>query len=167
MPWVAAITTVSLALTDETFATNVTLVLPPATVTEGGTVTAALLLDRLTDSPFDGAATFVETVHVSVPAPVIFDLEQLSWLRIAVLVAPLPRNFTVAAGPEEELVMMLNWPVKSVLSFGLKLIFRLRLLPAARLNGTVLWSSTLNAVLEKDNWETSTGVNPVFETERA
>jgi hypothetical protein len=50
---------------------NVALVAPDATVTDAGTVTAVLLLARLTTNPPLGAAVFNVTVQLSVPAPVI------------------------------------------------------------------------------------------------
>jgi hypothetical protein len=59
---------------------------PVATVTEAGTVTAELLLARLTVNPPLGAAALSPTVHVSVPAPVIVPLAQLNEDRVAVLV---------------------------------------------------------------------------------
>ena len=55
---------------------------PEATVTDGGTVTAVLLLDRLTAWPPLGAAAFSVTVQLSVPAPVIDPLVQLSPLTL-------------------------------------------------------------------------------------
>ena len=57
---------------------------PAATVTVAGTVTAELLLARLTVNPPLGAAALSPTVQVSVPAPVIVPLAQLSEDRVAV-----------------------------------------------------------------------------------
>jgi hypothetical protein len=67
----------------------VTLVAPAGTVTDDGTVTAELLLERLTAAPFFGAAMSVVTVQVSVPAPVIEPLAQLR-LESEAELAPLP-----------------------------------------------------------------------------
>ena len=65
-------------LTAETVAVKLALVAPAATVTDAGTVTALLLLDRLTAWPPVPAAAFSVTVQASVPAPVIDPLVQLS-----------------------------------------------------------------------------------------
>jgi hypothetical protein len=70
--------TVCAVLTDETVAVNVALLAPAATVTVAGTVTAELLLARRTANPLLAAALFNFTVQVSVPAPVIDPLAQLS-----------------------------------------------------------------------------------------
>lgn len=59
-----------------------------------GTVTADVLLERLTTTPFFGAATSVVTVQVSVPAPVTEVLAQLRPESEAVF-APLPCRLTV------------------------------------------------------------------------
>lgn len=56
---------------------------PAATVTEAGTVTAALLLERLTMSPPAGAAVVNVTVQVSVPAVANELVEHESALRAA------------------------------------------------------------------------------------
>jgi hypothetical protein len=54
----------------ETVALKLALVAPSATVTEAGTVTAALLLARLTVVPPLGAAAVSDTEHGTVPGPV-------------------------------------------------------------------------------------------------
>ena len=61
-------------------AVKLALVAPEATVTDDGTVTAALLLERLTDWPLLPAAALSVTVQLSVPAPVIDALAQVSAL---------------------------------------------------------------------------------------
>jgi hypothetical protein len=48
-------------------AVNVAVALPAPTVTEGGTVNAGALLDRLTVAPPAGAAVFKEAVQVADP----------------------------------------------------------------------------------------------------
>ena len=72
-------------LTAETAALNPALVAFAGTLTEAGSVTALLLLARVTLSPPLGAAALRETVQVSVPAVVIEDVVQLSALSAAVL----------------------------------------------------------------------------------
>jgi hypothetical protein len=61
---------VCVVVTDETVAEKLALLAPAATVTDEGTVTAELLLDRLTANPPLAAAVFRVTVQVSVPEPV-------------------------------------------------------------------------------------------------
>ena len=73
-------------LTDETVAVKLAVVEPAATVTEAGTVTAELLLARLTAKPPVGAAALSATVQVSVPAPVIDPLAQLNEDRFVAFV---------------------------------------------------------------------------------
>ncbi|HEY2470614.1 MAG TPA: hypothetical protein VGI45_22660 [Terracidiphilus sp.] len=94
--------------TAETFAENVALVAPAGTVTEAGTVSAEVLLERLTSSPLVGAALFVVTVQVSVPDPLTLVLAQLNPLRAADPVDPLPCNLTVVPGVAEAPVMTLS-----------------------------------------------------------
>ena len=65
-------------------AVKLALVAPAATVTVAGTVTAELLLARLTVNPPLGAAALSATVQLSVPAPVIVPLAQLNEERAAV-----------------------------------------------------------------------------------
>ena len=71
-------------------AVKLALVAPEATVTDDGTVTDALLLVRLTAWPPLGAAAVSVAVQLSVPAPVIDPLVQLSSLSCCcgALVAP-------------------------------------------------------------------------------
>jgi hypothetical protein len=57
------------------------------TITVAGTVTAALLLDRLTTRPPLGAAVFSVTVQASVPAPVMDPMLQVKALNAAAAVA--------------------------------------------------------------------------------
>jgi hypothetical protein len=90
---------------DETVAVNVALVAPAATVTVDGTVTAELLLVRLTLTPPLAAAAFSVTVHESVPAPVIDDLEQFRALNTG---TPVPLKLTVEVLPLEELLEIVN-----------------------------------------------------------
>jgi len=70
LPALAVSVAVCVVLTAETVAENAALAAPAATVTVAGTVTAELLLAKLTANPPLGAAPFSETVHASVPEPV-------------------------------------------------------------------------------------------------
>ena len=77
-------TTVCAAVTAETAAENGALVAPDATVTEAGTAIELLLLARFTTSPVEGAAAVRVTVQLSVPAPIMEELEQFTADRAAV-----------------------------------------------------------------------------------
>jgi hypothetical protein len=68
-PAVAVSVTVCAVVTADADAVNGALVAPAATVTDAGTVTALLLLDKFTVSALTAAAASV-TVHASVSAPV-------------------------------------------------------------------------------------------------
>jgi hypothetical protein len=81
---------------------------PAATVTEAGTVTAELLLARLTAKPPLAAAGFRVTVQLSVPAPVIDPLVQLSPLNIG---TPVPLRLIKVEVPLDELLVNVSWPV--------------------------------------------------------
>jgi hypothetical protein len=85
LPALAVRVAVCAVLTDETVAANLALLAPAATVTEAGTVTALLLLERLTLNPPLGAAALNATVQESVPAPAIDPLAQLNADRLAVV----------------------------------------------------------------------------------
>ena len=65
-------------VTAETVAVNPALVAPAGTVTDPGTVTALLLLERLTVRPPVPAAADRLTVQASLPAPVNELLAQLT-----------------------------------------------------------------------------------------
>src|SRR6202044_895777 len=70
--------TVAPELTDDTVAAKLALVAPDVTVTVAGTVTAALLLARLTANPPLDAAAFKLTVQLSVPVASIELFAQLN-----------------------------------------------------------------------------------------
>ncbi len=70
LPAEALTMAVCAVLTADTVAVNPALVAPAGTLTDAGTLTALLLLLRLTVSPLYGAAPVSTTVHASVPAPV-------------------------------------------------------------------------------------------------
>lgn len=103
----ADIVTACAAATEDTFAVKPTLVALAGTVTEFGTVTAELLLERLTVSPPPGAAAVSVTVHVSVPDPVMAPLVQdraFSAAADPLPVAPVPfRAITDLEAGEEPL----------------------------------------------------------------
>jgi len=72
---------------------NPALIALPGTVTLLGTVTAELLLDRLTLTPPPGAEPVSVTVHVSVPDPVMAPLLQDSVFTVGAPVLSEPRFF--------------------------------------------------------------------------
>jgi len=76
LPVAAVIVAVCAVLTADTVAENAALVAAAATVTDVGTTTALLLLERPTLKPPVGADPVSVTVHASVPAPVIDELLQ-------------------------------------------------------------------------------------------
>jgi hypothetical protein len=95
-------------LTPDTVAVKLAVADPAATVTEAGTVTAELLLARVTANPPLAAATFRVTVQLSVPAPVIDPLVQLSPLNTG---TPMPLRLITVDGPLEELLVRVNEPL--------------------------------------------------------
>jgi hypothetical protein len=83
-------------LTEATFAVNAAVVAPAGTVTEAGTVTAVLLLARLTLVPPASAELDKLTVHESASDPVMEELLQDTALTVGATPAPL--ILIVAAG---------------------------------------------------------------------
>jgi len=117
---VAVRVTVCAELKEDTVAIKLELVALAATVTEAGTVTVLLLLERLTLIPPVGAGPLNATVHVTVPAPVIDALLQVNEFRATRFeVDPLPCSLTFAMVIVESLAMTLNCPVASVPGLGL------------------------------------------------
>jgi hypothetical protein len=102
-------------LTDKTVAVKLAVVAPEATVTEAGTVTAELLLARLTANPPLAAATFSVTVQLSVPAPVIDALLQLKPLNAGV---PEPLRLTRVDVPLDELLIKVKEPESAPAAVG-------------------------------------------------
>lgn len=76
--------------TADAFAENFTLEVPPGTVSEDGTVTALLLLVRLTTIPPLDAIVESETVQLSVPGPTTDELAQVNAESDAVEFDPFP-----------------------------------------------------------------------------
>jgi hypothetical protein len=117
---VAVRVTVCDAVNEDTVATKLALVALSATVTDAGTVTVLLLLERLTRIPPAGAGPLNATVHVIEPEAIIDELLQVKELKpTKVEVVPLPCSLTFAMVIVESVVMTLNWPVASVPGLGL------------------------------------------------
>jgi len=91
-------------LTEATVAVNVALVAVAGTVTELGTVTALLLLARLTLRPPVGAEPERLTEQESAKDPVIEALPQLTALMVGATVVPVPLRLTEAVGALLEIV---------------------------------------------------------------
>jgi len=89
-PALAVSVTACTDVTDVTVAVNTALVALAGTVTVPGTVTAALLLARLTLKPPLPAAAVSVTVQLSFPAPVIDALLQESALNAPAAAVPVP-----------------------------------------------------------------------------
>jgi hypothetical protein len=102
-------------LTDKTVAVKLAVVAPDATVTEAGSVTAELLLARLTANPPPAAAAFSVTVQVSVPATVIDPLLQASPLNTGI---PVPLRLTTVEVPLDELLVRVNEPESTPAAVG-------------------------------------------------
>jgi hypothetical protein len=98
-----------------TVAVKLPTVAPAVTVTNAGTVTAKLLLARLTANPPLAAATFSVTVQLSVPAPVIDPLLQLSPLNTG---TPVPVRLIKVEVPLDELLVKVNEPESEPAAVG-------------------------------------------------
>jgi hypothetical protein len=107
-PALAVRVTACAELTADTTAVKLPVVDPPATITEAGTMTAELLLARLTAKPPPAAAAFRVTVQLSLPAPVIDPLVQLSPLNTG---TPEPLRLIKVELPLDELLVNVSWPV--------------------------------------------------------
>ena len=112
--------------TEATVAVNPALAVPAGTVTVLGTVTAELLLDRLTVNPPLVAAAVSVTVQASVPAPVMAPLLQDSALNAAepVPVVPVPLKLITGVPDVEELLAIVNCPVDVPMVAGLNCTFK-------------------------------------------
>jgi hypothetical protein len=92
-------------LTVETVAVKLALLAPAATVTEAGTVTAALLLARFTVKPPLAAAVFNETEQASAPAPVMDEFVQARFVSTG---TPVPLRAIAALLLADELLAIVN-----------------------------------------------------------
>jgi hypothetical protein len=147
-------------VTGETFAVNWALVEPAAMVTEAGTTTALLLLVRLTPRPLSAAA-FSVTLQLSVPAPVIAPLAQVSPLSTG---TPMPLRATEAEDPFAALLVTVNWPVAAPDDAGSNLMVNVRLPLAATAIGMLLPPLMAKNCPVKFSSEISTGADPWFKS---
>jgi hypothetical protein len=91
------------------------VVAPVATVTDAGTITAELLLAKLTRTPPLTAAVFSVTVQLSVPTPVIDPLLQLSPLNTG---TPAPVRLIKVEVPLVELLVKVKEPESAPAAVG-------------------------------------------------
>ena len=101
--------------TAETVAEKFPLEEPAASVIEAGTTNDGLLLLRLTFKPPIGTSRLVVTVQLSVPAPVIVVLVQLSWFSLGTALPLIPILFKA---PSDELLVRSNSPVVEPVAVG-------------------------------------------------
>jgi hypothetical protein len=92
----------------DTAAVKLALVAPDGTVTVAGSVTAVLLLDRLTLVPPLPAAALNVTVQASVPDPVIELLVHVNALSCVAVCTPVPLRLTVAVVPLIPLLLLVT-----------------------------------------------------------
>ena len=107
-PQLAVKVAVCPVLTADTVAVKLPVEAAAATVTLAGTVTAELLLARLTANPPVVAAVFNVTVQLSVPAPVIVPLVQFKALNTG---TPVPLKLIRVDVPLAELLVSVSCPV--------------------------------------------------------
>ena len=115
LPALAVRVAVCALATEVTLAVNPALIAPAGIVTEPGTVTVLLLLDRLTKNPPLAAAELRVTVQASVPAPVNEPVAQANALRTG---TPIPLRPTMLDVPVEELLLSVSWPAAAPVTVG-------------------------------------------------
>jgi hypothetical protein len=134
-PAVAVSVAVCAVLTAAAVAVNAALDDPAATVTDAGTVTALLLLARLTVVAVVAAAVSV-TVHASVPAPVSVALPHVTPLSAAGA-CPVPLRLIVAVPPLEALLAMVTAPLTAPAAAGSNPIVSVAVWPGFSVTGAV------------------------------
>lgn len=108
---VAVKSTVCVEETPTAVAVKVALADPAGTVTATGTVTAGLLLDRLTGTPPPEAAAESVTEQLSVAAPERVALVHRRELSVPATASPVPLRLTTAVAPPPALVLIVRDPV--------------------------------------------------------
>jgi hypothetical protein len=99
-------------------AVNAALVALAGTTTDAGTLTAVLLLERLTLNPLPDAAELNVTVQASVPEPVIDALPHDRALKEGGAGVPLPARLTAVLGLAEELLETVSCPATDPAAVG-------------------------------------------------
>jgi hypothetical protein len=108
LPALAVRVTACADVTDDTLAVNPALLALAGIVTVAGTVTAALLLARLTLKPPLPAAAVSVTVQLSLPDPVMDALLQESALNDASADVPVPVRLITAVPLVDELLWIVS-----------------------------------------------------------
>ena len=124
--------TVCAVETATALAVNVAALAVAGIVIDAGTFTFALLLARAIVTPPFGADPDNVTLQESATDPTIDELPQLSALRVAVDVVPLPERLTA---PAPALLAILNSPVAAPAAVGLKCTVSTTASPAFRETG--------------------------------
>jgi hypothetical protein len=106
VPSVAVNVAACAVLTEATVAVKMVLLVPVGTLTEAGTVTDELLLERLTLTPPLGAAPLSVTVQVSVPDPVNDEPLQARAFNVGTVAVPVPVRLTTVEGLLDELLLI-------------------------------------------------------------
>jgi hypothetical protein len=108
LPALAVRVTACAVVTEDTVAVNPALVALAGTTTVAGTVTAALLLARVTLKPPLPAAVVSVTVQASLPDPVIDALLQVSALSAAGTAVPVPVKLITAVPLVDEVLWIIS-----------------------------------------------------------
>ena len=114
-PALAVNVTVCAVLTEEAIAAKPALFVPADTITVAGTVTAPLLLARLTKNVPLTAVVLRLTVQLSVPAEVIELLAQVNPLNTG---TPVPLKRIKVVVPDDELLVSVSAPVANPAMLG-------------------------------------------------
>lgn len=107
-PTLAESVAVCVVATDETVAEKVALFAPEATVTDDGTVTAALVLDRVTAYPLPAAEALMVAVQLSAPDPVKDEVVHVKAVSVG---KPLPLSAIEVEAPPAESLASVSCPV--------------------------------------------------------
>ncbi len=108
LPSVADSVAVCAVLTQPTVAVKLAPLPPAATLTDAGTTTDRLLLDKATLTPSIGAALLNVTVQTFVPDPVIDELVHERAINPGILTVPVPLRLTTATGLLDALLLTVS-----------------------------------------------------------
>jgi hypothetical protein len=122
-------------LTDDMVAVNAALLVLAGTTTDAGTLTALLLLERLTLNPLPDAAALSVTVQESVPEPVIDAVPHDRAVKDAGAAVPLPVRLTAVFGLAVELLEKISCPATDPAAVGANWTARLVLWPGLSVVG--------------------------------
>jgi hypothetical protein len=134
LPDVADRVAVCPVVTADAVAVKAAVVVPDATVTLAGTVTAELLLARLIVRPLEAAPAVSVTAQLSDPAPVMDALLQLTALRAPVVCVAVPLR-AITAVPADVFVARLTVPLSVPLAVGSNVTVRVAVLPGFSVSG--------------------------------